>query len=151
MKAEPIPKAGGLPGTNLPGDLPRMFSYTARASKVLNGSSFAVRRFPSAQSRMDFLRAVSLLAAVPARRGWRSRPPKREIHDVWTTFLRYPLETWAKVFGEPESEMHLHWHSRRQPFRVWQYHCSDGVVRCIAYVLDRPQRQWLLVARVCCY
>src|SRR3990172_8527696 len=152
MKGELISQAGCIPDARmLSGDLPPPLSYTARASKALNGKSIAVRRYPSPQSRVDFLRAVRMLAAVPASQGCPSQLPKLEIHDVWTTFVRYPLETWAKVFGAPESEMHVERQSAYRPVHVWGYHCSDGVVRCIVYLLDRPHGPWILVARVCCF
>ena len=150
MKVQLNPKAGCIPdATVFLGDSPPSASYTAKASAALN-RPVAVRKCLSPGSSTDFIRAVRMLAAALTANGFPSEPPQREVQKIWKTFVCCPLELWEKIFGERNAEMQIERQRICWPFCVWEYQCSDGLVRCIVYLLDHPEGPRILVVRVCC-
>lgn len=128
---------------------PSSMGSTLTASVISNGLP-VVQRFSPSRGTADFLCAVGALVAVLDAAGCRCEPPRRGIRGIWTTYVYCPLESWVEVFGERQSEMYVTPGSTRGPLHVWEYPCSDGTVRCITYLLERPEGPWILVVRVCC-
>jgi hypothetical protein len=131
-------------------ELPPTFGYMANASTVLGEELVPLVNSPSPRSRADFIQALRLLAAELASQGCSSLPPNEEVCHVWRVFASCPYTTWRRIFGEPKAVKHYRHREMNRSFEVWEHRCSDGRVKCVGHLFERPPRErWVVVARIC--
>ena len=93
-------------------------SYTVRAETLSDVNSWAPSQPLSPLSKADFVQALRIMGRQRPRSDYQFELGDPESEAIHTAFLRCPLATWVKVFGQPES-VHEHRHIEvRKPYGI---------------------------------
>jgi hypothetical protein len=118
--------------------------------ETLQGSFMSVgadaNRSHDLLSKADFLHAVATVtegSGTPAGSGG---------EDMEAVFVTCPYDTWKQAFGEPRDFREYRGIVSDPPVEVWEQPCSDGMVRCVGYLVNDPHHgPWVIVTRVCLF